>query len=131
MRRRGKSFIASDSDELTLNCGGVRVLQEEDPPPSLRPLLIIQLEGGAAFDEEGNDDLYALNEFFDRRICQFPSPYLKFSTSACVAFNELPRRFEVLCGAVILNVVIKFGRFLESTYTYNMRFLNTRLCARM
>ena len=131
MRRQGKSFVASDFDELTISCGGLGFLQEEDPPPGLRPLFVIKLERRAAFDEEGDDDLYALNEFFDRRICQFPSPYLKFATSTCVGFDELPRWFKVLCGAVILDVVIEFGRFLKSTYTCNMRLLGALLCARM
>ena len=102
-------------------------LQKEDSPPSLRPFFIVKLQRGATFDEKRNDNLYAPDEFFDRRICQFPSPYLEVATSARVAVNKLPRRFEVLRRAVILNVIIEVGGAIESSWTFNMRFLETNI----
>ncbi len=78
-----------------MSVGEYGVLQEEDPPAGLRPLFIVKLERGATFDEEGDQDLYSPDEFFDRRIDQFASPYFKVAVSASVAFNKFPGGFEV------------------------------------
>lgn len=58
------------------------------------PLFIVKVEWGAAFDEEGDDDLDSPDELFDRRICQFPAPYLVVAVSACVAFNTFSGWFK-------------------------------------
>lgn len=85
-------------------------IHKEDQPS---PVLVIQCKRCTSLDEERNENLYPFNDSLDGRICQFAAPYLKVSTSAGVAFDQLSRRLKVFGRSVFLDKCVEIGCLVE------------------
>lgn len=76
--------------------------------------MVVKGYGGSTLDEEGNEDLNAVDKLLYRRIGQRARKHFKFPTSACIAFEKLPGRFPI--SRVLLDVRVEFGGVLEGDF---------------
>ena len=86
------------------------VLHKEDSPFGKRPILIVKWNRGASLDEEGDEDLNAVDQLLHGRISQVGTPDLEIATPALVAFNEFSWWFPIPRRCVVLDLVIELGR---------------------
>lgn len=88
-----------------------------DTPSSKRPVLVIKSQGYTPLDEEGNENLYSLNDFLNGWIRQKAAPYLKIPSLACIALEKFAGRLPVFRGSVVLDVRIEDTNLFKCDWT--------------